>query len=80
MLHDSRDRTTQTREEELRKRAHRFGYDLRRSPAPDPLHPSYGRYMIVDGTRHVVVAGYEPFAFSLDLDGVEDWLKTAAPK
>jgi hypothetical protein len=26
--------------------------------------------------RHVVVVGYEPFAFSLDLDGVADWLRT----
>jgi hypothetical protein len=31
--------------------------------------------MIVDARQHVVVAGYEPFAFSLDLDGVADWLR-----
>jgi hypothetical protein len=31
--------------------------------------------MIVDMRRHIVVAGYDPFDFSLDLDGVADWLR-----
>ena len=62
-------------EAELRTRLHLLGYELRRSPVRDPKHPAYGGYMIVDARQHVVVAGYEPFAFSLDLDGVADWLR-----
>lgn len=65
------------REAELRQRLDGLGYELRRSPVQDPLHPAYRRYMIVDRPRHIVVAGYDPFDFSIDLDGVADWLKTA---
>jgi hypothetical protein len=36
--------------------------------------------MIVDRSSHIVVAGYEPFAFSIDLDGVADWLKATTAK
>jgi len=35
--------------------------------------------MIVDDTQHIVVAGYDPFDFSLDLDGVANWLKATTP-
>jgi len=80
MLPDTRDRATQEREAELRQRLHVLGYELRRSPLQDPTHLAYGRYMIVDRSSHIVVAGYEPFAFSIDLDGVADWLKTTTAK
>ena len=69
-----------TQEAELRRRLQLLGYELRRSPVTDRKHPAYAGYMIVDTARHVVVAGYDPFAFSLDLDGVEDWLKTTTAK
>ena len=69
---------TQPRELELREDVHKLGYDLRRSPVDDPAHPAYDHYMIVDNAHHLVVAGYEPFDFSLDLDGVADWVKTNA--
>lgn len=65
MMPDTRDGATQEREAELRQRLREHRYELRRSPE----HPAYGGYMIVDAQRHVVVAGYEPFAFSLDLNG-----------
>jgi hypothetical protein len=67
-------------EVELRRRLHLLGYELRPSPVRDPKHPAYGGYMIADTRRHLVVAGYEPFAFSLDLDGVADWLRAADMK
>jgi hypothetical protein len=35
--------------------------------------------MIVD-THNIWWEGYEPFAFSLDLDGVADWLRTTEMK
>jgi hypothetical protein len=76
MLPDTRDRATQEREAALRERLHRLGYELRRSPVRDTKHPACNGYMIVDIRQHFVVAGYEPLAFSLDLDGVADWLRT----
>ncbi|MEW5965038.1 MAG: hypothetical protein AB1749_15940 [Pseudomonadota bacterium] len=79
MKPDFRDSATQTREAELRERVHRLGFELRRSPVSDPSHPSYGRYEIVDAPHHIVVAGYDPFAFSLDLDAVAEWVNAATP-
>jgi len=64
MMPDTRDAVTQQREAELRQRLHLLGYELRRSPVQNPEHPACGGYMIVDTKRHVVVAGYEPFAFA----------------
>ena len=72
MVTDTRDRATQDREAELRRRLQALDYELRRSPVHDPAHPAYGRYMIVDLPLHTVVAGYDPFDFSIDLDGVAD--------
>ena len=63
-------------EVELRRRLQLLGYELRRSPVTDAKHPAYGGYIIVDAREHLVVAGYEPFAFSLDLQAVADWLRT----
>lgn len=80
MMPDTRDRATQEREGELRQRLHLIGYELRRSPVQNPSHPAYGRYMIVDLPQHIVVAGYDPFDFSIDLDGVADWLKTTTAR
>lgn len=68
--------TATAEEVELRRRLALEGYELRPSPVLDPKHPAYGGYMIVDARQHVVIAGYEPFAFSLDLQAVADWLKT----
>jgi hypothetical protein len=73
------DIVTAGREADLRREVARLGYELRRSPVSDPAHPACGHYMIVDKPQHVVVAGYEPFAYSLDLDGVADWLKSVEP-
>jgi len=36
--------------------------------------------MIVDTRQHLAVAGYDPFAFSLDLNGVADWLRATQMK
>ena len=69
-----------TRETQLRSRLALLGYELRRSPVQDPRHPAYGGYEIVDAKQHIVLAGYDPFAFSLDLDGVADWLSTTTGK
>jgi hypothetical protein len=80
MLPDVRDAATRQREAELRTCLDLLGYELRRSPLQDLKHPAFDGYMIVDRRQHVVVAGYEPFAFSLDLNGVADWLRTTDMK
>ena len=67
-------------EVQLRRRLRGLGYELRPSPVQDPKHPAYRGYMIIDTRQHLVVAGYEPFAFSLDLNGVADWLRTTEMK
>jgi hypothetical protein len=63
------------REEEIRERLRQRGYDLRRAPM---WGLPYGGYMIVNSAENVIVAGYEPFAFSLDLEGVSNWLQALA--
>lgn len=76
MMPDIRDRAVQKREAELRQGLNLLGFQLRRSPVQNPAHPAHAGYMIVNTAQHIVVAGYEPFAYSLDLDGVADWLRT----
>ncbi len=57
----------------LRKIAQKRGFLLRKSR--DLLSPdNHGEFMIVDLSRHVVVAGER---FDLDLDAVEAWLTEA---
>jgi hypothetical protein len=62
----------------MRERLGRRGYELRRAPLWHRTHPACGGYMIVKSTEKMIVAGYEPFAFSLDLDAVADWLRANA--
>ena len=73
MVPDTRDRATQVQEAELRERLHALNYQLRRSPVRSS--PPGLRTLL---PRHIVVTGYDPFDFAMDLDGVADWLKTTA--
>jgi hypothetical protein len=66
------------REAEIRERLRQRGYDLRRAPMWGRTRSPYGGYMIVNSAENVIVAGYEPFAFSLDLEGVSNWLQALA--
>jgi hypothetical protein len=61
------------RERRLRRAAARQGLRLSKSPRRDPRASDYGRYRISD-LDGVVVAGGAPSRFSLDLDGVEEFL------
>src|SRR5262249_38524937 len=63
------------REQRLRRVAARQGLRLSKSARRDPHADDYGRYRLEErnGTG-AVVAGGSPFAYSLDLNGVEDIL------
>ena len=66
-----------TRESRLRRALYRDGYRLEKSRGPRGVNA--GGYMIFDSRTNFVVAGQDgPLLYVLDLDGVEDWLKTPA--
>jgi hypothetical protein len=74
--------TEKTRENLARRRLDRRGYRLEKSRARDPRDLTYGGYQIVDtgvhgGVNGNVVAGWGNAnrGYTLDLDGVEQWLK-----
>ena len=46
----------------------------RKVTMPEPARCSYGGYMVIDPDSNCVVAGWNPDAFSLDLDAVEQLL------
>jgi hypothetical protein len=62
------------RERRARDRVARLGYQLKKSRGRDCRQPNYGGFMIVDPEHNWVVAGGDPFVFSLDLADVEAWL------
>lgn len=64
------------RENRLRRMAERQGLALRKSRRRDPNALAYGLFMVIEPKANVIVAGSSEIGFSLDLDGVEDWLST----
>lgn len=63
-------------EVKLRREVARDGNVLRKSRVRNPLHPTYGGYMIVDPSTNIPLAGGDGFGFSLSLDDVEAWLNS----
>jgi hypothetical protein len=61
-------------ENRLRRAAERQGYRLSKSRRRDPRAIDYGGYMVIDVQTNGVVAGATPHAYSMDLDGVEEFL------
>lgn len=62
------------RENRLRRAADRQGRQLQKSRARDPRALGFGLWRIVDSRRNRVVAGGQPWDYSLTLDDVEAWL------
>jgi hypothetical protein len=62
------------RENRLRRVAERRGYRLLKSRRRDPQALDFGGYMLVDAQTQLVVVGATPYAFSADLQSVEDFL------
>ena len=64
-----------TREKRLRRAAARQGLRLSKSARRDPYANDYGKYRVENPRLNgVIVAGGSPFAYSLDLDAVEEVL------
>jgi len=49
-------------------------FSLTKSRCRVPESPSFGGYMLVDPYRNAVVAGGDPWAFSLSLEEAESWV------
>lgn len=62
------------RENRLRRMAQRQGYILQKSRRRDPKAIDYGGYMLVDIQHNTGIVGYTPYAYSADLDEIEDFL------
>jgi len=54
--------------------ASRKGLSIVKSRCRNPLAAQYGGFMIIDPYLNCIVAGWDPYAFSLDLDAVEQLL------
>jgi hypothetical protein len=67
------------RENRIRRMIERQGYILKKSRSRDPRVASYGGYMIVDRETNGVIAGGHPWAYSMNLDEVEEWANTPPP-
>ena len=62
------------RENRLRRMANRQGLVVHKSRIRDPRAIGYGGYMISDRLTNVVVAGAQPYAFTMSMDEVEGFL------
>lgn len=67
--------TDKVRENRLRRLTKRHGLWLVKSRCRTPSDLSYGGFMLIEPNRNFIVAGGDPFAFSLSLADVEAWLK-----
>lgn len=62
------------RENRLRRAAERQGFKLSKSRRRDPRATDYGGFMLIDVSTNGVVAGGNPYAYSLNLDEIEAFL------
>jgi hypothetical protein len=62
------------RENRLRRMAERQGFKLVKSRRRDPRALDYGGYGIINPYYNTWVIGANPYAFSMDLDEIEQWL------
>ncbi|MBN8523883.1 MAG: hypothetical protein J0M02_00965 [Planctomycetes bacterium] len=61
------------KEANLRRRLHRRGFTLRKSVNRTELAAEFGGYMILEESSGFVVAGLNTYAFTLDIDDVEQF-------
>ena len=62
-------------ENRVRRALSRRGLILSKTRRRDPKARDFDGYMIIDADTNSVVAGGTPFAFSMSLFDVEEWLK-----
>ena len=65
---------SKVRENRLRRIAERRGFLIQKSKRRDPKAIDFGGYMLIDARTNSVVLGATSFAFSADLDEIEDYL------
>ena len=73
-------RHRKTREQQVRRLAHRYGFRLEKSRRRTPQARDYGRYRLVDVPRHTVVYGGIPDDYSATLDDIEHFLRHLPPR
>lgn len=61
-------------EDRLRSALARRGYLLRKNRRRTPEVYGYGGYMIINARYNAIVAGGNPWPYSLTLDEVAEWL------
>ena len=71
---DDTDTPELNRERRARREARRQGFLLQKSRCRTPRATEFGGYLIVDPEYNAVVAGGNPWAYSMGLDDVEGWL------
>lgn len=74
MYHHAQRTDEAHREARLRRRAARRGWRIEKSRGRNPQAAGFGGYMLVDTATNTVVAGGHPFAYSLNLDAVQESL------
>jgi hypothetical protein len=70
----------QSREDELRRMAHRQGMALEKSRKRNPDAPGYGTYQLVDRETGTIVALGPPSGFGLTADEIEEILTEGASR
>ena len=66
--------TTGMREIRARRRAHKLGLHIAKSRSRTLDDPGYGGYMVVDSAANAAIFGCDSFAYSADLNDVEQFL------
>lgn len=64
-----------SRENRVRRAAQRQGLAIQKSRRRDPQAVDYGGYMLIDPYTNFVLLGAGVFAYSADLDDIEEFLK-----
>lgn len=67
------------RENRLRRKCERMGYLLVKSRAKDSDSYSFGGYMILDAWTNDILAGSDPYEYSMSIDDLERFIKTKGP-
>ena len=65
------------REARARRALARRGLRLNKSRTRNTDDPTFGRFNVVDPEKNLAIAGFAPWAYSLDLDEVEAFVREA---
>jgi hypothetical protein len=73
------DQTEKVKENRIRRKLDRMGYRLVKSRAKDPDSYSFGGYMVLSLWTDEILAGSEPYEYSMSISDVEKFIKTMGP-